>query len=76
MRQFSIRDLLLFVVIVALALGWFYDRRPVPARFQMHVTENHAYVLDTATGQVWESQVNNTGFLRKAGPLTEIKLPK
>jgi hypothetical protein len=54
MKQFSIRDLLFLVVIVALALGWWLDRRPIPARFQLQVVESHACVLDTATGQVWE----------------------
>ncbi len=58
MKQFSIRDLLFLMVIVALALGWWLDRRPVPARYQFGATNNTAYVLDTATGQVWSSQVN------------------
>jgi hypothetical protein len=49
MKQFSIRDLLFLVLIVALALGWWLDRRPIPARFQMHVTTKHAFVLDTPT---------------------------
>jgi hypothetical protein len=54
MKQFSIRDLLFLVVIVALALGWWLDRRPVAARFQIAGGGNGpAYVLDTATGQVW-----------------------
>jgi hypothetical protein len=54
MKQFSIRDLLFIVVIVALALGWWFDRRPQPARFQMHSEPGGTtYMLDTATGQVW-----------------------
>jgi hypothetical protein len=53
MTQFSIRDLLFVVMIIALALGWWLDRRPVPARFEIQVTNDRAYVLDTATGQVW-----------------------
>jgi hypothetical protein len=53
MKQFSLRDLLFLIVIVALALGWWLDRRPIPARFQMESTSTRAYVLDTATGQVW-----------------------
>jgi hypothetical protein len=54
MKQFSIRDLLFLVVIVALALGWWLDRRPVAARFQIEAAGNGpVYVLDTATGQVW-----------------------
>jgi hypothetical protein len=54
MKQFSIRDLLFAVVIVALALGWWFDRRPTPARFQIHSEPNGTtYMLDTATGQAW-----------------------
>jgi hypothetical protein len=59
MKQFSIRDVLLLVVIVALALGWWFDRRPIPARFQLRTVAgpngSDAYVLDTATGQVWDT---------------------
>jgi hypothetical protein len=62
MLRFTIRDLLFLVVVVALALGWWFDRRPLPARFQMYVTTNHAFLLDTATGQVWEGRVNESGF--------------
>ena len=54
MKQISIRELLLLFVIIALALGWWFDRRPIPARYQMQVVESQALVLDTATGQVWE----------------------
>jgi hypothetical protein len=54
MKQFSIRDLLFLIVIVALALGWWLDKRPIPARFTIGGGDKHAYVLDTATGQVWE----------------------
>jgi hypothetical protein len=62
MKEFSIRDLLFAIIIVslalALALGWWHDRRPVPARFQMQVSDSgHVYILDTATGEmtVWPS---------------------
>jgi hypothetical protein len=58
MKQFSIRDLLFLVVIVALILGWWLDRRPVPARFRLVDANNTPYVLDTATGQVWAQTVN------------------
>jgi hypothetical protein len=63
MKQFSIRDLLFLVVIVALALGWWLDRRPIPARFQMHVTTNHALVFDNGTGQVWSARIGEDGSL-------------
>jgi hypothetical protein len=55
MKQFSIRDLLFVVMIAALALGWWLDRRPIPARFQFGSAANNAFVLDTATGQMWRA---------------------
>ena len=67
MKQFSIRDLLLLVLIVALGLGWWVDRQNraplLPARYQIQVVDGRAFVLDATTGQVWEK-----GFLpRGAG---------
>ena len=62
MKQFSIRDLLLLIVIVALVLGWWLDRRPVLARYQMVANSNGTtYILDTATGQAWYN--NQSEFL-------------
>jgi hypothetical protein len=58
MKQFSIRDVLLLVVIVALALGWWFDTRPIPARFQLQSNGKTAVVLDTATGQLWASDLD------------------
>jgi hypothetical protein len=59
MKQFFIRDLLFLIVIVALVLGWWLDRRPIPARYQMVANPNGTtYILDTATGQAW---YNNQG---------------
>jgi hypothetical protein len=67
MKQFSIRDLLFLIVIVALILGWWFDRRPIPARFQMQGDGNGpVYVIDTATGQVWSQHTQ--GF-QQAKPL-------
>jgi len=66
---------LFVILIVALALGWWLDRRSVPARFQMQVTTNRAYVLDTATGQVWSQKVLESGdFPGGALELSAIKL--
>jgi hypothetical protein len=60
MKQFSIRDLLFVVVIVAVALGWWFDKRPVPARFQIVSPGiNSVYVLDTATGKVWSNTTSD-----------------
>jgi hypothetical protein len=56
MKQFSIRDLLLLVAFVALALGWWIDRNnrvAPPARFQIQAVGDRAFILDTATGKVW-----------------------
>jgi hypothetical protein len=49
------------VLVVALALGWWLDKRPAAAgRFQLHTPINDQpghtranYIIDTATGQVW-----------------------
>lgn len=77
MKQFSIREMLLVVVIFALALGWWVDRRSGLARFQMHVTTNHAYVLDVVTGQVWEGPVHLESGNYQGNPgLRDIKLPE
>ena len=60
MKQFSIRDLLFLIVIVALALGWWFDKRPIPARFTIGGGDKHTYILDTATGQSWEKSYSPT----------------
>jgi hypothetical protein len=57
LKQFSLRDALLLIAFVAVALGWWVDRRnrvAAPARYQMQTVDGHAFVLDTGTGQVWE----------------------
>jgi hypothetical protein len=53
MKQFSIRDLLMFVLIVGLALGWWLDRRQAASRFQLSTTTSRVFLVDTTTGQVW-----------------------
>lgn len=71
LKQFSLRDALLLIAFVAVALGWWVDRRnrvAAPARFQIQTAEGHAFVLDTATGEVWERHFipggggNSSGF--------------
>jgi hypothetical protein len=71
MKQFSIRDLLFLVVIIALTLGWWLDRRPIPARFTMGGGDSHAYILDTATGQVWEKSYSPNNENRENFRLTK-----
>lgn len=63
MKQFSTRDVLLLIAFVAVALGWWIDRHnrvAVSDRYQLQVSGNSAFVLDTATCQVWEQHM--TGF--------------
>jgi hypothetical protein len=76
MKQFSIRDLFLVIVIIALALGWWYDRRPVPARFQIVSGGNHTFVLDTATGQVWSQSYDPNYHSSSDTDIHAVKLPK
>jgi hypothetical protein len=76
MKQFSIRDLLFLVVIVALALGWWLDRRPVAARFQLNSSGNRAFLVDTATGQVWTQGYTPGSTVTGDGGLLPPKLPK
>jgi hypothetical protein len=59
--RFSIRDLLLLVLVVALALGWWFDRRNTASRFQLQSSATHGFVIDTATGQVWEIGIRSDG---------------
>lgn len=64
MKRFSIRDFLLLFDIVSLAFEWWADRRnraPTPSRYQIQVVEGHAFVIDTATGQVWEKAFTQQG---------------
>jgi hypothetical protein len=63
-KQFSIRDLLFLIAIFALALGWWLDRRPSPARFVVNTTANRVYLLDNATGEVWSQRVEEDGDFR------------
>ena len=70
MAKFTIRDVLLVTVIVALAVGWLVDRNrrdeiappataaPAPPEYEILVTgTNHDKLLlyDKQTGAVWEA---------------------
>jgi len=79
MKQFSIRDLLFLFVIVALALGWWFDRRPapvVPSRFAITSVNNHGLVLDTATGQVWSQHFGPNSSDPTRPDIHQPKVPK
>ena len=76
MKQFSIRDLLPIILIAALALGWWLDKRPVPARFQIQAGNGIAYVLDSATGEVWTKQTRADGApMYESNGFMKPKLP-
>ena len=75
MKQFSIRDLLFLIVIVALIFGWWLDRRPIPARFQIVTNADRVFVLDTATGQVWTEGYTPNATRTGDGGIREPKLP-
>ena len=52
MRQFSLRELMILVVIVALVLGWWIDRRSAPPWEYRTVIQN---------GPPQEAQLNTLG---------------
>jgi hypothetical protein len=57
--RFTIRDLLWLTLVVALALGWWVDRRSysVPPRFQLSdvttTSGTRTYPTDNQTGERW-----------------------
>lgn len=57
MKQFSIREFLLLLALVAVAIGWWIDSRRriaiVPGRFQVEDVNGRQFLVDTATGQIW-----------------------
>jgi hypothetical protein len=53
MRQFSLRNLLLFTAIIAMALAWILHRHPRQAGFEVHLRSGRAFTVDAATGRVW-----------------------
>ena len=46
-------------------------------RYQIETNEGHAFVLDSATGQVWSTvAVGNEGFIATIDPNSPFSLPK
>lgn len=76
MKRFSIRELLLLFAIVAMALGWGFDRYKGRPRFEMHTTSNHVFVLDSVSGQVWDASISENGTVGRDYNLFDNKLPK
>jgi hypothetical protein len=52
MRQFSLRNLLLFTAVVAIALAWLL-RDPRHSGYEVQVRKGRAYMVDAASGKVW-----------------------
>jgi hypothetical protein len=55
LKRFSIRQLLLLVTFVAIALGLWLERRNRlggPPPYQLQIVGENAQVLDTMTGQI------------------------
>ena len=58
--MFDLRSFLIGAVLamcVFLALGAARNDSPKVGRFQIETNEDHVFVVDTATGQVWEKFV-------------------
>ena len=57
MKQYSLREIILVMVIVSLLFGWWIDRQnrePSVGRFTgFEDPVGRSAILDTATGQVW-----------------------
>jgi hypothetical protein len=53
-KQFSIRELLLLIAVVAVALGWWvgrHDRVGAPTPYELQVNGNQAVMLESASGK-------------------------
>ena len=69
MKQFSLRDLLFVIALIAMALGWWIDRRTAKPRYTMQISSNNTiYVLDTSTGSISVNYTNNAGTILSSLP--------
>jgi hypothetical protein len=75
-KRFTLRDILLLFVVVALALGWWMDRRPRPVRFEMQANDHHVYILDTSTGQMWAERIEKGRAFPSNAEIHRPKLPQ
>jgi hypothetical protein len=55
-KQLLVGFALGLVVVAAVAAA--VSGSPIVGRFQLSTTQEHAYVIDTQTGQVWEKGIN------------------
>jgi len=65
--RFTIRDLLWLTLVVAMAVGWYVDRRSysVPPRFQVSFEDTDTMSLtDRQTGEVWVKIHDPAGVTR------------
>jgi hypothetical protein len=75
-NRFSLRDILFLFVIVALAFGWWFDRRPRPVRFEMQANNHHVYILDTTTGQMWAERIEEGRAVPNEAEIVRPKVTK
>jgi len=57
MRQFSLRSMLVFTAMIAVALAWLLRRPPTRTGFEVHVRGGHAITVDAETGRVWRGPI-------------------
>ena len=61
MRQFSLRNLLLFTAVVALILAWLLREPPKQSGFEVRKINGRAYMVDAKTGRVWRRSISDSG---------------
>jgi hypothetical protein len=56
MKQFSLRDMLLFVAFVAIVLGWWIHRHnqaTATSQYRLHTAGDRVTIEDPVTGKTW-----------------------
>ncbi len=87
--QLTLRDLLWVMVVVALAAGWYVDRRsraapaapaaaaPTPGRYLVQplgTTGNRLLLVDTQTGTCWEQSSGTGKWIIHAGKAPNLEV--
>ncbi len=67
---------LLVIVIICLVGAVPFKSPEEYGRFQIKTNDSHAFILDTATGQVWSSMFLNPQFGVVEDPAPEFHAPK
>ena len=88
MFRFTIRELVLLTIIVAMGVGWWLDGHswrarpappsppptpPPPGRYQVVVSEGTTMVMDTATGELWSRPKGYSKFSQTESPWRKRK---